>query len=169
MGTAFCLLLLLFCAGNQQRERIVWANSELLKAVKELSAARPFEKDRVSRLTAHQLRPVPDSGNPYFSVLSSKDERGRLFREVELRVPGNGASAKDGLVVLTVQPKLCVERREVLESFGKESEISVPTPRQPPESPVYLVYQYAWGAIRFGFERTGRECLRTVILDATRT
>lgn len=144
-------------------------NGDVLKTVKALTSERPFRAERLKRALGQELHPVPAESNDFFEVFRATDAGSPLFREIEVRVPkaGSGA-ARDGIVVLTVQPRICVVRAEVTERFGSSPEISVPTPREPPDSPIYLVYRQPWGSLRFGMERGGRECLKTVVLDATR-
>lgn len=143
---------------------------EIFKMVQDLVASRPLRADAVAKITTQPLQPAESPSNPYFSIFTAHDDAHAHIRETELRVPrpGSGATAEDGILILTLQTKSCITQKEVLAQFGDNPELAIPTPREPPTAPMYLVYRQPWGAMRFGFERVGRACLTTVVLDATK-
>lgn len=143
-------------------------NDEVFKMVQDLAAARPFRADAVAAITHQPLQPASSQPNAYFTIYTAHDDANAHVRETELRVPKPSATADDGLLILTLPTTSCVAQGEVKAHFGDKAEPSFPSPREPATAPMYLVYHLPWGALRFGFERGGRECLTTVVLDATK-
>ncbi|MEP7120468.1 MAG: hypothetical protein ABJE95_06155 [Byssovorax sp.] len=143
-------------------------NDEVFKMVQDLAAARPFRADAVAAITTQPLQPASSQPNAYFTIYTAHDDANPHVKETELRVPKAGATADDGLLILTLPTTSCIAESEVKAHFGDKAEPSFPSPREPASAPMYLVYRLPWGALRFGFERGGRACLTTVVLDATR-
>jgi hypothetical protein len=169
-GAAVALALLArscATAPERGRETAVDAERRLLAVVRDLTGRHPFRPEAVSKTLGHWLRENAERATEYFLVYESKDAAHELFTEVELRVPRDPSSSQGGLLILSVSPALCVGRDAVLERFGRQPELVVPTPREPPTAPVYLRYNAAWGTMSFGFPRKGRECLTDVVLDGT--
>jgi hypothetical protein len=143
----------------------VSAPASPLDAVEALALARPFLPESVARTLGVAVAAVPERSTPFFVVHEGRGAAGAPFAEVELRTPR--AAGKDGLVIAHLAGAVAVSKREVMDRFGLQPELAVPTPRQPPSSPLYFVYRFAWGDARFGFDRSGAELLRVVVLDAT--
>lgn len=143
-------------------------SSEIFKMVHELVAARPLQAEGVAKITKLNLQPAATQSSPYFTFYKAHDDANPHVKDADLRVPKAGASAADGLLVLDLQTTSCVAQSEVKAEFGDQPEPSFPSPHEPPSAPTYLVYRTPWGALRFGFERGGRECLVTVVIDATK-
>jgi hypothetical protein len=143
-------------------------STELFDLVQSLAAERPFAVESVSKRLGEKVELVPGRSTAPFSIYRTRNDAGRLFTEIELRVPKATASSKDGLLILSVQPGLCIGKKEVMLRFGEVSRLSIPTPRQPPEDPLFFVYKLPWGDLSFGFDRLGSECLVSVVLNATR-
>jgi hypothetical protein len=139
----------------------------ILKLVEALAAARPFKLDAVERLTGVALPKVDAESNAHFAVHRCPPQTGKAFVTCELRLPLSPRPPRDGLVILTVPPSPCVTPADVARVYGDRFELEVPTPRQPPEAPLYRVYRQPWGRLSFGFARQGSECLTTVVLDVT--
>jgi hypothetical protein len=157
------------CAAATEHERAgaVDAEKRVLAVVRDLTGHHPFRLESVSKTLGHWLRENPGRSTEYFLVYESKDPTHDLFTEVELRVPRDPGSKQGGLLILTVNPAVCVGREAVLERFGRQPELVVPTPREPATAPLHLKYSMAWGTVSFGFPRQGRECLTDVVLDGT--
>lgn len=136
-----------------------------LDAIEALSLARPFSPASVARALGVTVSAVPDRSTPFFVVHEGRGAAGAPFAEVELRTPRE--AGKDGLVIAHLAASMSISKREVMDRFGVNPELAVPTPRQPPSSPIYFVYRFAWGDARFGFDRAAPELLRVVVLDAT--
>ena len=136
----------------------------LFEALRSLAANRPFTRADVAKLTGTTLVRVPDESTEYFDV--ERSSRGTtLFDAVELRTPR--ASGRDGLVVLDLAGGRCVTRDDVAGRYGREYEPVPASPHAPPDAPHAIRYRMSWGVATFAFQRTGRECLESVVLDAT--
>ncbi len=143
-------------------------SSEIFKMVHDLVAARPLQADGVAKVAKLALQPAASPPGGYFAIYKAHDDAHPHVKDAELRVPKPGATAADGILILDLQSKSCVAQAEVKAEFGDKAEPMFPSPNQPPSAPTYLVYRHPWGALRFGFERGGRECLVTVVIDATK-
>jgi hypothetical protein len=148
-------------------ERAMSTHEDFFKMIQDLVTARPFTVDGVSKVTKHKFALVPKESNAYFEVFAAQDEAHASFRAAELRMPKAGATARDGILVLTVQPKVSVSQKEVKARFGENPELSFQTHRRPPDGPTYFVYRFAWGKVSFGFDGKGQELLQSVTIDAT--
>ena len=143
------------------------ASAGVLDAVEALMAGRPLSVERVSSTLGVSLELQPERSNAHFAIHTSSTSSAPSapWAAVELRVPV--AEDRDGLVVVSLRDEVEISKQEVMDRFGARPEIMVPTPREPKDAPLYLVYRFGWGDVRFGFERGGRESLRRVVLDAT--
>lgn len=145
------------------------SSAGLLDFITKLSQRRPFRHKDIAAATGHTLRIDAASSNPYFAIYQSAAKTG-VISAVELREPRGKDPDQGGLLILQLGlpggDKPCVTQKEVLARFGKSPALSVPTPHQPADAPLYLVYTQDWGQLRFGFARKGGECLVTVVLDA---
>lgn len=165
------------------------SSAALLDFITQLSQRRPFRHKDIAAATGHTLRIDAASSNPYFAIYQSAGAVGSpgsghagdsaagavaaktgVITAVELREPRGKDPDPGGLLILQLGPpggdKPCVTQKEVQARFGKSPALSVPTPHQPADAPLYLVYTQDWGQLRFGFARNGSECLVTVVLDA---
>lgn len=141
--------------------------AELFDALDALAASLPFRVDEVSRRTGLTLTPDKDRTDEVFAAHRGRNPAAPLFVEAELRTPGPGGTAPDGILILSLNPAVKVTARNATSRLGSEQNLIVPTPRQPADTPVYAVYRKAWGDLRLGFERGRDGRLVKVILDAT--
>lgn len=139
----------------------------VLDVVAGLAEDRPFRLERVAQLTQAKLDKVSDESTPYFTIYRSASDSEHSVRRVEFRAPSGMSDARGGIVLLDLGSEQKVTKKDVELRFGAKFELSVPTPREPPEAPVYHSYRYEWGRIAFGFGRDESGLLRTVVLDAT--
>ncbi len=165
------------------------SSDALLDFITQLAQRRPFRHKDIAAATGHTLRIDAASSNPYFAIYQSAAAAGNpgagpasgsasgataaktgTISAVELREPRGKDPDQGGLLILQLGPPggdtPCVTQKEVQARFGKSPSLSVPTPHQPADAPLYLVYTQDWGQLRFGFARKGSECLVTVVLDA---
>jgi hypothetical protein len=138
--------------------------NDTLGIVKQLIDSRPFTPEKVLRATG--IRLDPSDQHRYFSIFKSGESGRGVVRDAELRVPGEGATAGEFLI-LTLAPGGRVDERQVRKTFGQEQNVSFPTPHQPAGSPWYLEYQMPWGKVSFGFRPAGNRELITIVMDAT--
>ena len=167
------------------------SSAGLLDFITQLTQRRPFRHKDIAAATGHTLRIDAASSNPYFAIYQSTGAAAAavgsprsghgsasdagaaktgVISAVELREPRGKDPDQGGLLILQLGPpggdKPCVTQKDVQARFGKSPALSVPTPHQPADAPLYLVYTQDWGQLRFGFARQGSECLVTVVLDA---
>jgi hypothetical protein len=166
------VLLVMSCtttvpSAQERRQDNMSTYDELFEKIESLASVHPFRSEKIANLTKSTLQMVAAESTPYFTVLRSTQVSDPWLTEIEVRIPTAQADAKDGLLLLTLSGKECIGQTETMAKFGKNPELEVPTPRQPPNSPVYLLYRYDWGVLKLGFAQQGsEECLSTVVLDA---
>lgn len=85
--------------------------------------------------------------------------------KIEMRVPDK-AGNPGGLIIIDLIEKIEISGQDVIKHFGDVSDLGVPYPEQPVDDPLYYVYQFDWGELKFGISRDEKESLNTVILDA---
>lgn len=145
------------------------ATDDLFQLIQELIASRPLSVDGVTKLTGHQLHPATRAWNQLFAEFSSDEPTHPFLRSTELRVPKREkarSTARDGILILTIQPSLCVELKDIQSRFGNDPSRMIPSAHAPLSVPMSYEYRFPWGALRFGISREGRECLKGVVLDA---
>jgi len=135
---------------------------QLLAIVDRLVEARPLTAAATGRLVGANLSPVGDQSTERKLVYATQGTTD--FDRVELRLPGPKSTNSGQFLMLEVNARRCVQMAIVQARYG-QPELSVPTPRQPVDAPVYLKFQREWGTLSFGFARSGAECLRTVVVD----
>jgi hypothetical protein len=122
----------------------------------------------VAQALGVSFAPSPASNERFEVVIGG---RSRLFPEVksaEVRI--DRRSGRIRLMLLTLDKvSRCVSHEEILRRFGAFAELSVPTPRQPPDSPVYYVYHRSWGDLRIGLSRSKPECVESVVTEFSGT
>lgn len=139
---------------------------DFLETLKQLTEKRPLSTEVVEDALGVALRADPDNTNPYVSIHVSFRVPAHIKR-VEVRSPEVGATRKDALVIVDLDAEaLGLGQSDVKKLFGDAPALEIPTPREPPESPVYLAYRESWGTVRFGFARPATDKLSTVVIDA---
>ncbi len=140
---------------------------EVLDLIARLIDARPLSQWGVERLTGVRLREDLSISNPYFTILRSTAPNPPIL-VVELRLPLPGASRRDGLVIVDLDPAVVnVRQPDLTARLGARFKVEFPNSRQPPNSPRYQIYTYPWGDLRLGLGQTSGR-LETVVVDAER-
>lgn len=150
-------------------EAAMSSTDNLFKMIQGLIASRPFSVDGVAKVTGHKRHQDTKTWNQLFSEFSSEEPTHPFLRSTELRIPKRDmprSTARDGILILNVQPSLCVELKDIEARFGKDSVPMIPSAHAPLSEPMGYEYRFPWGALRFGISREGRECLKDVVLDA---
>lgn len=160
LALAFPALLI---SSQRVREAAPVSNA-LFTVIEELMRNRPFTPDAVSRITGTTLRDPSPSSNQYFTMYRSVHPAKAPLQAVELRIPTPAASAKDGLLILSIGTEARIEPQAVAKRFGASPEVSASEPAAPYE----LTYGYPlpWGKLSFQFAR-GTRLLMSVAIDAT--
>ncbi len=137
----------------------------VLDLISQLIEARPYSQRAVERLTGLRLREDLDAANSYFTILRSVAPQSPI-RSIELRLPLPGATRRDGLVIIDLEPIVVnVRQPDLTARFGARFKVEFPNAQQPPNSPRYQVYTYPWGDLRLGLgQSSGR--LECVVVDA---
>jgi hypothetical protein len=138
----------------------------LLDTVAELVKKRPLDTQAIEDAFDVALRADADNTNPYIRRFLAFRRPAEL-KSVEVRVPLGAATRKGPIVVLDVDGEATgIKQADVLAQFGNTPAVEVPSPQQPPDSPVYLSYPQPWGTLRFGFARPSTELLTSVVIDS---
>lgn len=140
----------------------------LLETIERLTNTRPLDQRAIEGALDVAMRGDHENANRYIFVMKSFRAPPPLTA-VELRVPLEGATRKDGLLIVDVDPEQeRISAAQVKHRFGDDPALELPTPEQPADAPVYLSYAKPWGALRFGFARPSQEFLTTIVVDAER-
>jgi hypothetical protein len=137
---------------------------ELLNKIDGLANGHPLSSARVAKHLNTTLRPAADRSTEHTLIYVGEGDDHGIFEDVELRVPTSARPNGSQLLILTPSSASCVKEAGIIERYGR-GELSLPTPRQPPDSPVYRVFPKPWGKLSFGIARDGSACLRKVVID----
>jgi hypothetical protein len=137
-----------------------------LDTVAELVKRRPLDTQTIEDTLDVALRADADNTNPYVRRFLAFRRPAEL-KSVEVRIPQAGATRKGPIVVVDVDGEAThIKQADVRAQFGDKPSLEIPTPQQPPNSPIYLSYQHPWGTLRFGFARPSTELLTSVVIDS---
>jgi len=137
---------------------------DIFDIIVEISGSLPLSLSQIENTVRVALPPAANLSNEYVRVFRSTSEGMKPISGVELRLPGQASRAGDGMVILSIAPDIRIEQGQVTQRFGAGA-LSVPTPREPVDAPVYLVYRLPWGTLSFGFARSIPSYLTRVVLD----
>lgn len=144
------------------------AEHPLFAMIDAVERASPFNPVTVTGATQMPLRGVADESDEDSTTFAAVGVPGSPLASLELRVPRQPADGTVGLLILTLSPQVQLTPADVIGRYGGNTGLDVPTPRQPPDSPVYYEYDRPWGKLSFGFSRTEPERLTNVVLDGYR-
>ncbi|MFO0575219.1 MAG: hypothetical protein U1A78_14610 [Polyangia bacterium] len=150
-------------------------SAALFDRIDALANGRALKPDEVSQAFGLKLAPDKSASNPYFAMFVSTstaapapgDGATSAVTGLELRTPRKPEGGQGSLLILTVSPAVGISQADVKKRYGDKLELSVPTPHQPPDAPVYWVYRRPWGKVSFGFARKALQRLVSVVIDAT--
>jgi hypothetical protein len=137
--------------------------NKLLDKIDEIADGHAVGSARIQKQLGVALAPDAEQSDEYTLIYTGSAGNGTMFDTVELRVQGPAASKPRQMVLLAINPSVCVTLAEVKERYGVEGDLSISPPR-PTDDPVYLVYLKSWGKVSFGFGRDF-SCLREVVID----
>lgn len=147
-------------------------SAALFDRIDPLANGRALKPDEVSQALGLKLVPDKSASNPYFAVFVSASAQAAgggapaAVTGIELRTPRKPEGGQGSLLILEVSPALGIGQADVKKRYGDKIELSVPTPHQPPDAPVYWVYRRPWGKVSFGFTRKAPQLLVSVVIDA---
>jgi hypothetical protein len=141
-------------------------SDHVFEIVERIATAQPFVLDRIAAIVGFELIETGRSESAGFRYAKGKDP-GSVIAAVEIREQLAGSPGRGGLVILDLADRSCIKQADVMLRFGAGPSLSVPTPHQPVDAPLYLSYPYDWGRTSFGFARSDEKCLTRIVLDAT--
>lgn len=136
----------------------------LLEKIDGLAKGRALSSAGIAKALGVMLQPAADQSTEFTLLYVGGSDPAQMFENVELRMPGPSSENRSQLLILTVNQHNCVKMDEVIHRYGA-AELEVPTPREPPESPSYLVFRKPWGELSFGFARDAKACLGKIVID----
>ncbi|WAC20671.1 hypothetical protein OVA24_04665 [Luteolibacter sp. SL250] len=113
------------------------------------------------------LQVQAERSNPSFNSFGADDLPSWLAK-LDYRAATANERKSEGLLILDLKMNAGVAKQTVIKEFGKPALLVPPTPRQPPDSPIYEVYRFEWGKCSFGYARSAPDVLQTVVLDTIR-
>jgi hypothetical protein len=164
----FVLGILLSGACEKMNNRVVPVEkNQLFNFLISLGEKHAFTPEALTSLTGLSLTddPLP---NKHFSVhysLGNMAKEHPFIKKVELRSPVEKGNP-GGLIILDLCNTSHITGKDVVKKFGEVSDLTIPSPEQPEEDPVFLVYKYDWGELGFGCSRDESDSLVSVVLDA---
>lgn len=103
---------------------------------------------------------IKTDNSEYFNHFIGAD--GAIIDQVELRVPGPKANARDGLLIMTINPVINVKISEIIERFGAPVP-DVVTSDLGETIAVYYSYSHPKGRISFEISEEQDKVLKVVI------
>lgn len=148
------------------KEKPMEANATVFDLIPRLVNKLPFQHQDVATLIGVTLTRDDKTSTNAYDIYRSTAGKGAIA-SVEVRQPTNAPAGKNGIVILELAAEPCFKSKDAIARFGDPSDLGVPTPHQPADSPEYYIFKQKWGVLRLGFARSGNECMTTVVLDAT--
>ena len=160
--------IFLYGACGKMNNRVVPVEkNQLFNFLTSLGEKHAFTPETLTSFTGLSLMDDPFP-NEHFSVHHSLENTAKehpFIKKVELRSPVKKGNP-GGLIILHLCNTSHITGKDVLKRFGEVSDLIIPSPVQPEEAPVVLVYKYDWGELRFGCTRDESDSLISVVLDA---
>jgi hypothetical protein len=123
---------------------------------------RQADAAQIANLLGGEPRVDTQQSNPYY--VSWQVAGTPPVRIAELRLPKDNEAGRPRLIIIKLNiDSDCISRSQVVEKYGQPSRLGIPTPHQPPGSPIYYGYQQSWGELRIAIDK--RECATSVVLD----
>ncbi len=143
------------------------AMDPLFAMIDEMRHAQPMRREWLEQRLRVSFVEQPALSTEYFRVLHAPSSpEVREVKGVELRIPVAESATSGPLVVIDVDSTVrCIPQDEIEKHYGANPALQVPTPRQPPSSPLNYEYRFPWGRLSFGVSRTPPECLTRVVVD----
>lgn len=141
---------------------------DLVQALDGLADSLEWTPAAVEAFTHVPLAPVPGS-SPYFSVFRGIAAAGGPLASIELRVPGAGAAAAAGpLIILTVVPGLKADLARLERRFGEPIDLDPPPPTAAAGLlPAYYTFRRRGTLVKVGLSDSDEE-FRTLALERPR-
>jgi len=138
-------------------------SAALFETIRQLEAARPLRPDTAGPIIGVLFKKDDAASNPA-RVTFAGAGAGELVRAARLQQPASPAWGTGGTLALEIGGP-AITQAEVIAQWGDEHSIIVPTPREPPGSPMALRYRRPWATISFVFPMEGDGLLSVQIAE----
>ncbi|MGC8477097.1 MAG: hypothetical protein ACP5NP_12150 [Acetobacteraceae bacterium] len=138
--------------------------ARLFDILQRLSGAGPMRPETVGARIGVVLARDPAASDAVKDVFASAAVGGNLVEAARLSCPASTLAGTSSSLVLTLAPAVRIGKADVREAYGAESSTIIPTPREPPGSPMGLWYRRDWADVLFSFSTT-EDRLIGVIID----
>lgn len=119
----------------------------------------------LSRVLGVPLVHRPEKSNEVSTVYEARGSTASpLVRSVTVRMTNPGEE-QESLIAVVLDIATCITEDVVAARYGRDFELDVPTPRQPPSAPLCHAYRSGWGALNFAFSRQGAKCLQMIRVE----
>jgi hypothetical protein len=134
---------------------------ELTNAILQQGAVRIEAMERTFGRKASLNREV---SNDSFSIFEFGGSDQSTFRKAEVRIRKSSGVSK--ITVIELNTNLtCIKRKDISDKFGPRAEVVPPPARHAGRVPIYYVYKYQEGELKFGMESGGRECCVNIVVE----
>ncbi len=160
---------MIFCLNCSLNKKIKVNKSEnmSIEIMNLLNISQPITQAELEKVIGMKLVKTPEQPNAFFDYYEGKNEASDAdFSHVEFRQPNQKSSAKDGLVIATINTsKHQLTESMIVKQFDLP-EFTPPDPRQQHNPMNYLSYPHNNGEISFGFPTSGEDKrLQKIIID----
>jgi hypothetical protein len=125
-------------------------NPSVFDLIKRLTDSLPLDPAKVGEALGTRLEPNPAGDTPVLVAYTQAAGVNSSYRDVNLRLPhplfGTGA----GILSVTFKSDGGVNAKAIWDHYGYDFQTDVPSPRYPPETPVYYNYEQPWGTLSLG-------------------
>ena len=159
---------LLYGACGKMNNRVVPVEkNQIFNFLISLGEKHDFTPEALTSLTGLSFTndPFPNKNFSVHRSLENSAKEHPFIKKLELRSPVEKGNP-GGLIILDLCNTSHITGKDVVKRFGEVSDLIIPSPEQPEEDPVVLVYKYDWGELRFGCTRNESDSLISVVLDA---
>lgn len=136
--------------------------------IDDLVASLPPDPERVGAVLGVALARDEQTSGPFEDLWQGASPAGRgPFEQVMLRLPGALAESRQSTLVLQLAQSRFVTRDDIVERYGTDYALRLPSPRYPAGSvPAYMSYELPWGRLGFGVSLDEPGHLREILLQA---
>ena len=99
----------------------------------------------------------------YFDIFKTNCNDSNWLKSVELRMPTIRYPATKHLLLLELKKGNAIKKDQIIHRYGDNYIFEIPSPQEPPESPVHLVYLLSWGHLKFGISKDYEELTDIII------
>jgi hypothetical protein len=125
--------------------------SSLFDLIDRITESLPLQPDKVGEILSTRLERNSEGDTPVLvSWSQAKDVADSPYKSVDLNLPepifGSGA----GFLSVILECDGGLDAQAIFDRYGYEYQRQVPSPRYPPETPCYYIYEQPWGTLSFG-------------------